>query len=115
MRRRCRKRCNHEHPGWSGQTGWAAARSPIDLSEHDIERAQDGRDVGQQMALADEIHRLQMRKTWRADLAFVGLVGAVGDQVDAELALRRLDRSVDLAGRHMEALGIELAVMDQRL
>src|SRR6202165_5386901 len=71
---------------WSGQTGWAAARSPIDLSEHDIERAQDGRDVGQQVALADEIHRLQMRKTRRADLAFVGLVGAVGDQVDAQLA-----------------------------
>src|SRR6202140_4333176 len=99
---------------WSGQTGWAAARSPIDLSEHDIERAQDGRDVGQQVALADEIHRLQMRKTRRADLAFVGLVGAVGDQVDAELALRRLDRGVNLAGRHMEAFGIELEVVDQR-
>src|SRR5258708_32010424 len=100
---------------WSGQTGWAAAQSPVDLSEHDIERAEDGRDVGQQVALADEIHRLQMRETRRADLAFVGLVGAVGDQVDAELALRRLDRGVDFAGRHMKALGVELEVMDQCL
>src|SRR6478752_4019884 len=56
-----------------------------------------------------------MRKAWRADLAFVGLVGAVRDQIDAELALRRLDRDVDFAGRDMEALGVKLEVMDQRL
>src|SRR5260370_32603274 len=42
-----------------------------------------------EMAPADEIHRLQMSETRRADLAFVGLVAAVGDQIDAELALRR--------------------------
>src|SRR5258705_8399801 len=100
---------------WSGQTGWAASQSPVGLPEHDIERAENGRNVGQQVALADEIHRLQMRKAGRADLAFVGLVGAVGDQIHAELALRRLDRGVDLAGRHMEALGIKLEMMDQRL
>ena len=50
----------------------------------------------------------------RADLAAVGLVGAVGDQIDAELALGRLDRGVGLAGRHVVALGVELEVMDQR-
>src|SRR3546814_4125496 len=32
-----------------------------------------------------------------------------------ELALRRLDGRVGLAGRHVEPLGIELEVMDQRL
>src|SRR5258705_4492670 len=98
-----------------GQTGWVVARSPIDLAEHDIERAENRRNVSQQMAFADEIHRLQMRKAGGADLAFVGLVGAVGDQIDAELALRRLDRGIDFAGRHMEALGVKLEVMDQRL
>ena len=36
-------------------------------------------------------------------------------QVDAELALRRLDRGVDLARGHVEALGVELEVVDQRL
>src|SRR3954451_12574503 len=66
------------------------------------------------MALADVMHRLQMGEARRADLALVGLVAAVGDQVDAELALRRLDRSIDLAGRHVHAFGIELEVMDQR-
>src|SRR5207237_2873635 len=95
-----------------GQTGSAASPSPVDLSEHNIERAQDRGDVGQQMAPADEVHRLQMRKTGRADLALVGLVAAVGDEIDTELALGRLDRGIDLAGRHVEALGIELEVMD---
>src|SRR5581483_7529679 len=97
-----------------GQTGWAKAPSPIDLSEHDVERAQDGGDVGEQMALADEVHRLQMRETGRADLALVRLVGAVGDEIDAELALGRFDGGIDLALRHAIALGVELEVMDQR-
>ena len=44
----------------------------------------------------------------------IGLVGAVGDEIDAELALRRLDRRVDLARRHLVALGVELEVMDER-
>src|SRR5258708_32105469 len=100
---------------WSGQTGWAAAHSPVDLPEHDIERAENGRNVGQQVALADEIHRLQMRKAGRADLAFVGLVGAVGAQIHAELALRRLYRGGALPGRHMEGLGRHLEMKDQGL
>src|SRR6266566_2089466 len=102
------------HGRWSGQTGWAAARSPVDLSEHDIERSENGGNVGQQVALADEVHRLQMRKAGRADLAFVGLVGAVGDQIHAELALWRLDRGVDFASRYTETLGVKLEMMDQR-
>src|ERR1039457_28316 len=101
---------------WSGQTGWAApARSPVDLTEHDIERAENGRHVRQQMTPADEIHRLQMRKTGRANLAFVRLVAAIGDQIDAELALRRLDRDIDLASRDVEALGVEFEMVDQSL
>ena len=73
-------------------------RSAIDLPEHDVERADDRRDIGQHMPAAQEIHRLQMRERRRPDLALVGPVGAVRDQVDAELALGRLDRGVDLAG-----------------
>src|ERR1700692_2247455 len=102
-------------PPKPGQTGWAAARSPINLSEHDVERTEDRGDVGQQMAPTDKIPRLQMGKARRADLAFIGLVAAVGDQEDAELPLRRLDRGIDFAFRHVEALGVELEVMDQGL
>ena len=39
-------------------------------------------------------------------LAAIGLVGAVGDEIDAELALRGLDRAIDFARRHVEAFGI---------
>jgi hypothetical protein len=53
-------------------------RSPVDLPEHDVERAEDGGDVGQHVALVHEVHRLQMREARRADLAAIGLVGAVG-------------------------------------
>ena len=35
-------------------------RSAIDLPEHDVERADDCRDIGQHMPAAEEIHRLQM-------------------------------------------------------
>src|SRR2546430_14443959 len=37
---------------------WRA--SAIDLPEHDVERADDRRDIGQHMPAAQEIHRLQM-------------------------------------------------------
>ena len=65
------------------------------------------------MAAAQKIHGLQMGETRRADFAFVRLVAAVGDQIDAELALGRFDRGIDFAGRHLEAFGVELEVMDQ--
>jgi hypothetical protein len=74
------------------------APSAIDLPEHDVERADDCRDIGQHMPAAQEIHRLQMGERRRPDLALVRPVAAVRHQVDAELALGRLDRGIDLAG-----------------
>ncbi len=47
-------------------------------------------------------------------LQFVGFVGAVGDEIDAELAFRGFDRGIDFAGRDVGALGVKLEVMDQR-
>jgi hypothetical protein len=40
--------------------GEGAAALSIDLSEHDVERADDCRDVGKHVAAAQEVHRLQM-------------------------------------------------------
>src|SRR4029079_19184218 len=85
---------------WRDRRTSAAARSPVDLPEHDVERAKDRGDVGQQVALTEKIHRLQMRDTRCANFALVGLVGAVGDQINAELALGRLDGGVDFASRY---------------
>ncbi len=53
-----------------------------------------------------------MREPWRLDLAAVRLVGAVRDEVDAELALGRLDGGVGGAGRHVVALAVQLEVVD---
>ena len=66
---------------------------PVDLPEHDVEAAQYGRDVGQHVAAVHEVHGLQVGKAGGADLAAVGTVGAVGDQIDAELALGRLHQA----------------------
>src|SRR5262249_38348931 len=82
-----------------------SAGSSIDLAEHDIDRSEDGGHVGEHVASHEKIHRLQVREARRADLAFVRLVAAVRDQVHAELAFGRLDRGVDFALRHVEALG----------
>lgn len=51
----------------------------IDLSKHDVQRTNDRRHVGQQVAAAKEVHRLQMREGRGADLTLVGLVRAIGD------------------------------------
>ena len=45
----------------------------------------------------------------------VGSCAAVGDHVHAEFAARRLDRDVHLTGRHSNALGDDLEVVDQSL
>ena len=66
------------------------------------------------MALGHEVHRLQMAERGRPNLAAIGLVGAVADQIDAEFALRAFGRDIDFAGGHVEALGVELEMMDQR-
>src|SRR5579872_515182 len=90
-------------------------QSPVDLPEDDVEGPQYGGDVGEHVAAVHPIHGRQMRVARRAHLAAVWLVGPVGDQIDAELALRRLDVGVDLAGRRPEALRVELEVVDHRL
>ena len=59
--------------------------------------------------------RLRGDERRRAELDAPRLRPAVGDDVAAELAARRLDRHVDLALRHAEALGDDLEVVDQRL
>ena len=58
---------------------------------------------------------LEVDEARPADVHPVGLGGAVGDEVAAELAAGRLDGDVDLALGHPEALGEHLEVVDQRL
>ena len=48
------------------------------------------------MALAHEVHRLEVAERGWADFAAVGFVAAVADQIDPEFALRAFGRDVDL-------------------
>ena len=54
-----------------------------------------------------------MREAGRAYLAPVRPVGAVGDEVDAELPLGRLDRGVRLARRRADSLRVHLEEQTQ--
>src|SRR5690606_34341207 len=87
--------------------------SSVNLTEHDVVGADHRDDVGQHVAAHDLIHGRQMGEAGRAQVHAERLVGAVGDQVAAELALRRLDRAVGLALGHAIALGAQLEVVDQ--
>src|SRR5438132_547180 len=90
-------------------------RSSVYLPEHDVLGADDRHRVGDHVAARHLVERGEVRKARRADLQAIGLVRAVGDEVDAELALRRLDRGVDLALRHVHAFGDELEMVDELL
>lgn len=89
--------------------------STVDFAEHDVERADDGDDVGQEVVLADLLQGGEMGKAGRLDLAPVRAGAAVCHQVDAELPLGRFDGCVRRAGRHLVALREQLEVMDERL
>ena len=98
-------------PG-SRRTGRA---SPVDLAHHGVERADDRDHVGDQRVGHARRGRLQRDERRRAELDAPRPRAAVGADVAAELAARRLDREVDLALGHAEALGDDLEVVDQRL
>src|SRR5471032_10423 len=68
------------------------AASPVDLAEDEVEGADDGDHVGDHVAARHLVQSLQMREAGAADLHAVGLVRAVGHDVNPELALGMLDR-----------------------
>src|SRR6476469_8140319 len=109
-RSRARMRARRPPRAWRGQ---ASARSPVDLPENDVHRADHGDRVGDHVAARQLVERREVRKAWRADLEPIRLVGAVADDVNAELALRMLDRRVRLALGNADPFGIELEVVDE--
>src|SRR5215470_16454482 len=90
------------------------ARSPVDLPEHDVLRADPGHGVREHVPAYHLPERAEMREPGRAALDAVGLVGAIGDQVDAELTLWRLDRGVGIAGGDFISFSEELEVVNER-
>src|SRR3546814_12708645 len=86
---------------------WSSDVCSSDLTEHDVDRTQHGGDVRQHVSTTQKIHGLQMRETRRAYLALVRLVGAVGDEIDAELALGRFNGGINFASGNVEAFRSE--------
>src|SRR5438105_151604 len=70
--------------------------SPVDLSKDNILSADDRDGVGDHVAARHLVERGEVREAGSADLEPVGLVGAVADEVDAELALGRFHHRVHL-------------------
>src|ERR1700732_4286288 len=87
-----------------------APGSSVHLSEDDIERTQNRTHIGKHRFAAEKIHRGKVCEGRRPDLAAIWLIGAVRDEINAELSFRRLDRAIDFAGRHMKAFRIKLEV-----
>src|ERR1700732_4560636 len=76
----------------------------VDFSQNDIERADDGHDVRNQMPANHLVERLEVDQGRRANAHAVRLRRPVADDVIPELALRRFDGVVDLAGRRLQYL-----------
>src|SRR5258708_13125592 len=68
--------------------------SPVDLAENDVLSPDDRHHVSEHMALCHLVERRQMGKARRADLHAVGLVRAVGDDIDPEFPFRALDSGI---------------------
>src|SRR5689334_20854905 len=66
------------------------------------------------MALGHYIDRLQEREAGRPDLATIGTIGSICNQIYAEFALGTFHHRVGSARRHVIAFGEELEVVDQR-
>src|SRR5205814_1894746 len=93
----------------------AQAASAVDVSEDEVHAAHDRDHVRDQHVLHQPPQRLEIAEGGWPDLHPVGLVGAVRDEVETELAARALDEAVNVADRPFEAFTDEPEVMDDRL
>jgi len=85
--------------------------SAIDLAEHDVLGTNHGDYIGDHVPSGHFVKRCEVRKPGCANLKPIGLVGAVCDQVDAELALGRFNGRIRLAGGYVHALGNQLEMV----
>src|SRR2546423_8908240 len=92
---------------------WLLATLPIYLSEHDVERADDGDHVGDEVADAHLPQGLQVDEARGPDAHAVRPARAVAHQITADLALRPFNRVVVVAGGPLDDLrgfGVDGAV-----
>src|SRR6185295_10046731 len=93
--------------GWGGGnfclcTGYGVLLLAIDFAEHDVDRAQDRDQVGDEVVLADLGHDGEVDEARSPHLAARGDLRAVADDVEAKLAAGILDGRVGLAHRGLD-------------
>ena len=74
----------------------------VELTEHDVNRAQDGNKVGDLFAHAHHLQRGQVDEGWGAHVIAIGIGLAVRDNVVAEFTLGGFDTAVRLTGRDLD-------------
>src|SRR5258708_28461736 len=84
--------------------------SAVTLSPDHVEHAERGNDVGDVGVLDQLRQRLHDGEARRPHAALVRPPRAVGDDVEAELAVAALGVRVDLARRHLDAVDADLEV-----
>src|SRR5688572_1898880 len=86
---------------------------PIDFTQHNVQTSDDGHHVRNHFALAHDRERRQIHKARSAKMHAVRFRSAVRFHVYAQLALRSLDRHIDLTRGNVESFGDDQEVVDQ--
>src|SRR6266851_4286130 len=101
-------------PGCAQPSAWPAA-SAITIPQDEVEAAHDRDHVRNQDALHQLFERLEIAERRRPDLHAIGLVGAIRNQVEAQLATWALHERIDVANGTLEPFADEPEMVDDRL
>lgn len=85
------------------------------LTKHKIHSTNDRNSVSKQVALGNVVKATQVSETRGANVASIGALATVTDNVDAHLALGGLNDRVRLAGGHGVTLCVEKEVVNEGL
>ena len=68
---------------------------PINITEHDVDRANDGDNVREEVAFGQHLGNVQIGETGRANAKTVGMSTAILDKIEAHLTFRSFDAAVN--------------------
>src|SRR5882724_13275645 len=89
--------------------------SSVALAHDEVERAEDGDDVGHEVADADLGEDGEIAEGRRADLQAPRDTAALAHDIKPQRALRVFRLKINFSGRHLRTLGDEHEILDQLL
>src|ERR1700722_9115325 len=75
---------------------------PVDFSQYNVERSDDGHNIGHQVPANHLVERFEINERRRANPHAIRLRCSIANNVVAKLALRRLNRVVNLSRRRLQ-------------